>query len=343
MIKNTILCKLVVGLLLMSLLLAGCSTENSSTQAEAKPEGNSNGTVSVYTSVPQDLIDQFKSEFEKKYPNLKINVYQGVTNDILAKLKAEKEAGATGADVVWVADTASAEVLKSQKYLAKYTSPEGQSIPDSMKDNDGYYYGSRVINMVLAYNTANTTPPTSWNDLLNPKYKGRIGLPSVTSGTSYSFVGDLASNSDFGWNFFEKLKTNGGVQVKANNDAVQKLASGEFTLTVVLDYMIKAMKDKGSPVDYVIPKEGAVMVVSPIALIEGAKNAAGGKKFIDYVLSKEGQEMMSKQNVVSVRSDITPPNGVPSIKDIKPFPSNDVYLNNERQEINDKFNSIFGK
>jgi len=107
--------------------------------------------------------------------------------------------------------------------------------------------------------------------------------------------------------------------------------------------MIKAMEDQGSPVDYVIPQEGAVMVVSPIALVDGGKNTAGGKKFLDYVLSKEGQELLTKQNVVSVRSDITPPSGVPSIKDIKAFPSNDAYLNEAREEINTKFGNIFGK
>jgi iron(III) transport system substrate-binding protein len=340
--KNS-LARLLAGFLLLSLLLAGCSAGSAPAQSAAQPEPSGSGTVTVYTSVPQTLIDQFKGEFEKKYPDIKINVYQGVTNDILAKLKAEKDAGAVGADVVWVADTASAELLKGQKYLAQYASPEGANIPDSIKDKDGYYYGSRVINMVLAYNTANTKPPQSWNDLLAPQYKGKIGMPSVSSGTSYTFVGDLAANPDFGWAFFEKMKANGGVQVKANNDAVQKLASGEFTLTVVLDYMIKAMKDQGSPVDYVIPQEGAVMVVSPVALVDGGKNAAGGKKFLDYVLSRDGQELLTKQNVVSVRSDIIPPSGVPSIKDIKAFPSNDAYLNDAREEINTKFGNIFGK
>ncbi len=340
--KNNLL-KLLIGLLLLSLMLAGCSSASTPTQSEVKPEPSGSGTVAVYTSVPQTLIDQFKGEFEKKYPDIKINVYQGMTNDILAKLKAEKDAGAIGADVVWVADTASAELLKSQKYLAQYASPEGNNIPASIKDKDGYYYGSRVINMVLAYNTTNTKPPKSWNDLLDPQYKGKIGMPSVSSGTSYTFVGNLASDQNFGWAFFEKMKANGGVQVKANNDAVQKLASGEFTLTVVLDYMIKAMKDQGSPVDYVIPQEGAVMVVSPIALVDGGKNTAGGKKFLDYVLSQEGQELLTQQNVVSVRSDITPPSGVPSIKDIKAFPSNDAYLNEAREEINTKFGNIFGQ
>jgi len=341
MMKKIKVSILIASLFLITLFMAGSGMGQVFRPAQAQEKVG--GTVTVYTSVPQDLIEEFKGAFEKKYPHTKINVYQAVTNDILAKLKVEKEAGAVGADVIWVADSASAQLLKSQQYLAKYVSPEAKKIPKSLKDKDGYYCGSRVINVVLAYNTKDTTPPSSWNDLLNPKYKNKIGLPSVKSGASYSFVGSLASHRNFGWSFFEKMKANGGVQVKANNDAVQKLASGEFTLTPVLDYMVKELKDKGSPVDYVVPREGAVMVVSPIALSKEARNTPGGKQFIDYVLSKEGQQMLSRQNVVSVRTDITPPPGVPSIQKIKGFPTKTAYLTEARQEINEKFDNIFGK
>ncbi len=335
-------------LLLMVLALAACSENAPDVSKDPGPKQPSppaaaSGTIAVYTSVPQDLIDQYKTEFNKSYPDIEVNVYRAVTNDILAKLKAEKDAGSIVADVVWVADEASAVLLRQQGYLKPYTSTEDGNIPDSMKDKDRYYYGSRVINMVLAYNTqAVSAPPSSWNDFLDTAYKGNIGLPSVSSGTSYTFVGNVASHADFGWDFFQKMKDNGGVQVKANNDAVTKLSSGEFALTACLDYMIKAAKDKGSPVDYVVPKEGAIMVVSPICLVAGGKNERSGQVFIDYVLSKEGQEMLSSQNVVSVRSDIVPPAGVLSVADIKAFPTDNDYLNDGREEINEKFNEIFG-
>jgi len=334
--------KKLASLLLICLLSAGCQSGTQTKPAESPAESSNNpGVVTVYTSVPQELIDQFKAEFEKK-SHAEVKVYRAVTNDILAKLKAEKEAGGVAADVVWVADTASAQLLKEQNYLQKYDSPEAAALAPSMKDPQGYYYGSRVINMVLAYHTK-VEKPESWNDLLKPQYKGKIGIPAVSSGTSYTFVGALASQPDFGWKFFEQMKANGGMQVKANKDATQKLASGEFQLAVILDYMIKDLKDKGSPVDYVIPKEGAIMVVSPIALLDGAKNPAGGKQFIDFTLAREGQELLMKQNVVTVRTDLTPVPGVPMVADIKAFPIPDQYLNEAREEINSKFEAIFGK
>jgi iron(III) transport system substrate-binding protein len=326
--------------LVLALFLAGHQTGSQPAAAKTAEGG---GVVTLYTSVPQELIDQYKQEFEKKHPQIRVNVYRAGTNEVLAKLKAEQQAGGVAADVIWVADTASAELLKGQKLLQKYNPPEAAKISAAMKDKDGYYYGSRVINMVLGYNTKNTSAPKSWRDFLDPRHKGKIGLPNVTSGSSYTFVGALAAHPSFGWKFFEEMRANGGIQVKANMDAVQKLATGELSLVAILDYMVKEMKDQGSPVDYVIPAEGAVMVISPIALVAGGKNLAGGEKFIDYTLSKEGQAMMSRQNVVSVRTDITPPPGVPAVADIKAFPLNNAYLNDARAEIHQKFNAIFAR
>ena len=123
---------------------SGATSSSETAPSEAASSQAASGTFTVYTSVPQTLIDEYKGEFSKKYPELTVNVYQAVTNDILSKLKAEKEAGSIGADIVWVADEASAVLLKEQGYLESYTSTEDAGIPDSMKDKDRSYYGSGV-------------------------------------------------------------------------------------------------------------------------------------------------------------------------------------------------------
>lgn len=345
---------LLTALLALVLLITACNgSKTTTTTAEPAanvtdaPEGTANdtasGTVTVYTSVPQALIDQYQEAFNKVYPDIKVEVYRAVTNDILAKLKAEQEANANVADVIWVADESSAVLLKEQGYLTPYKSTEDAGIQDSMKDSENYYYGSRVINMVLAYNTsALSEAPSSWNDLLDLAHKDKIGMASVESGTSYAFVGNMAAADGFGWEFFESFKANGGVPVKGNSDVVSKLAAGELVLTPTLDYMVKAAKDNGSPVDYVVPEEGAVMIVSPICLANHSKNEKAGQTFIDYVLSLEGQTMLGEQDVVSVRTDVNPPQGVPSVSDLKAFPADNEYLNEGREEINGKYGDIFG-
>lgn len=319
-------------LLLMTTFLVACAGETSTDAAD--------DTITVYTSVPQDLIDEFKSAYEDANPDKTVEVFRAASGELLSKLRTENEADSVEADVVWVADFQSAETLKELDMLEQYESTEKDMINSNLIDPEGYYYGSRIINMVLAYNT-NVETPSSWNDLTNPEYEGKVGIPSVSSGTSFSFVGTLASNDDFGWEFFEEMRANGGNQYSNNSDVAERVATGELSIAPVLDYMVTGMKLQGSPIDYVVPEEGLVMVASPIALVKDSDAPETAKSFIDFTLSKEGQEIMSAQNVVSVRDDIEGNENVPSISEVKILETDLDYLNENNEEITSKFEEIF--
>lgn len=324
---------------------AGTSDSAATTQAPHS-EPSAQGVVNIYTSVPEDLINDLSGRFQQKYAQLEPKVYRAGTPDIMAKIEAEAKAGQVQADVVWVAETTAAEDLKDMKLLRVYKSQEAANIPENLKDPEGYYYGSRLINMVLAYNTKNVkTPPSTWKAFLEKDYKDRTGIPSpAASGSALYAVGSLVDHPDFGWKFFEDMRSNGGIQVKNNSEAVQKVASGEILLAVALDYQVKNLKDSGSPIDYTVPEEGLVMVVSPVALVNDSPNPAGGQVFLDYVLSSECQAYMAEsQSVVPVRTDVTPPEGVPSLKDLKAAKSDAQFIKENKAQIIDKFNQIFGK
>ena len=317
------------------------SEESVSTEA-ASEDKELSGELTIYTSVPQDMADTFQRAFQEKYPDITVNVYRATSGEVLTKMKTEKEAGQMSSDVVWVADFSSADSLKDIDLLAKYESPEGEFIADELKDAEGYYYGSRVINMVLAYNTQ-IEAPSSWNDLNSPELSGKAGVPSSSSGSAFQFIGTMVSNPDFGWKYFEDFKANGGMQFKANNDVLQRIASGEILAGAVLDYMVTDMKNQGSPVDFVIPEEGAIAVASPIALVNGCSNEDNAKAFIDYVLSEEGQELLASLNTTPARSGIEVPEGVLSLDTLKLMPSDMTYISENSAEIKDQFNQLFGE
>ena len=326
---------------------AGQETKQTEQASEAGTAGQSketeiSGPLTVYTSVPQDMADTFQRAFEEKYPEVEMNVYRATSGEVMTKMKTEKEAGQMSSDVVWVADFSSADSLKELGLLAQYDSSEGAEIEDGLKDPDGYYYGSRVINMVLAYNAA-IEAPSSWKDLLDESLKGKVGIPSVSSGSAFQFAGTLAADPDFGWEYFEQMKANGGMQFKANNDVLQRIASGEIQAGAVLDYMVADMKEQGSPVDYVIPEEGAVAVASPIALVNGCANEDTAKAFIDYVLSDEGQNLLASLGTTPVKKGIETPEGVLSLDTLKLMEADGAYISEHSAEIKDRFNAIFGE
>lgn len=307
----------------------------------AEDAENYSGEVTVYTSVPQDLADAFKAQFETKYPDVTVNIYRATSGEVLTKIKTESEGGQLAGDILWVADFSSAESLKELGLLESYTSTEDAAIADAYKDADHYYYGSRIINMVLAYNTS-IEAPTSWNDLTGEALKNKVGIPSVSSGSAFQYIGVMSENADFGWTYFEDLKANGTLQFKANKDVLQRIATGEILAGPVLDYMVTEMKEQGSPVDFVIPEEGAIAVASPIAKLKDCKNPELAELFIDFTLSAEGQEILVTLNTTPVRTDVETPDNVLSLADITVMEDSKGYLSNA-DEVKNNFNAIFGE
>lgn len=325
--------------LAMCLGMAACSAGDG--QNSAKADGPS-GTVTVYTSVPQDLADNFKSNFENKYPDVTVNIYRATAGEVLTKIKTEAEGGQVSGDIVWVADFSSAESLKELGLLEKYTSTEDAAIDASLKDAEGYYYGSRIITMVLAYNTMMLEKaPTSWNDLLSAELSGKVGLPSTSSGSAFQFIGVMSENAEFGWDYFEALKENGSMQFKSNSDVLQRIATSEIWAGPVLDYMVTEMKEQGSPVDFVIPEEGAIAVASPIAKLANCKNPELAELFIDYTLSQEGQQILVDLNTTPARTDVETPENVLSLADITVMEDTKGYLTGA-EEVKSAFSEIFG-
>ena len=116
-----------ITVLILALALCLGLTACSGGNEKAAVDGPS-GTLTVYTSVPQDLADQFKSSFEDKYPSVTVNIYRATAGEVLTKIKTEAEGGQVSGDIVWVADFSSAESLKALNLLDKYTSTEDAAI-----------------------------------------------------------------------------------------------------------------------------------------------------------------------------------------------------------------------
>jgi len=331
----TALAFIIIMCLMMSMVI-GC-------QKEVKPMG----TVVLYTSVPTDIIDEVKAEFEKRQPGVELDIFRSGTGTVMDKIYEEVEAGRIKADVIWVADFTVGEELKNAGHLLKYESPQAAEIMPSLKDKDGYYCAARLLNMIIAYNTNEVKDkPTSYRDLLNPNYKGKVGLadPSYSGAALYT-VATLVQSEEFGWDYFSRLYENEMQIIEGNTPLNQAIADGELWMGITIDFMARGQKieDPNVPIDYVFPEEGAVLVPSPIAITKDSQNVAGAKAFVDFILSREGQELMSDQGVAPVRLDVTPPSGIPTITQLRVIPSDKRWIQEHKPDIIAKFIDIFGQ
>jgi iron(III) transport system substrate-binding protein len=326
--------ELLQRLSLCAAVLVGTSALNpEQVLAQAKPS-----RVLLYTSVPQELATQFADAFMRKRPDIKVEIYRAGSTEVGAKLAAEREVGGIRADLLWLADAPIYYDLRKRGELLAYVSPEAKAIPADLKDANGFFTAGRLINMIVAVNTE-VTPlkdaPKSWKDFPDFGKKAVMGNP-LYSGSNFVTVAAFVKK-DGNWGWFERARGKGVAIVRGNSEAASALAGREFGIAMTLDYIIAGLIKKGAPLAISWPAEGAISVPSPIAIIKGTKNPSGSKAFVDYVLSKEGQEFLVKQEVIPVRGDVNPPKGQPSASQIKFLPIPYEWAAENAAEIREKF------
>lgn len=297
--------------------------------------------VLLYTSVPQALATQFADAFMKKRPDIKVEIYRAGSTEVGAKLAAEREVGGIRADLLWLADAPIYYELRQRGELLGYISPEAKAIPADLKDPKGFFTAGRLINMIIAVNTQ-VTPlkdaPKSWKDFPDFGKKAAMGNP-LYSGSNFVTVAAFVKK-DGNWSWFERARAKSVAVVRGNSEAADALAGKEFGIAMTLDYIIAGLVKKGAPLATIWPTDGAISVPSPIAIIKTSKNPAGSKAFVDYVLSKEGQEFLVKQEVIPVRGDVAPPKGQPSASQIKFMPIPYEWAAENAAEIRERFEKI---
>lgn len=330
---------MIVASLIASVAALGFATG----AAEEEMEGPG-GIVTLYTSVPQSIIDRIQADFMAQYPNIELEVFRAGTGSVVAKIATELEAGQILADLIWVAEPSTYESFKDRGILLEFTPSEVSALADGMADPEGYYYAGRLINMIIGYNTeAVDTPPETWEDLLSNAYGGPKAMASpVTSGAALAAA--YAIGREYGETYFSEFKDNDGEQARSNGTVRDSLATGEYTTGIVLDYMMRSRIESGSPVGYVWPEDGAVFIPSPIAIINTSENIEAAKVFVDYALSAQGQQtLVELGNFIPVRTDVDPPLNAPRVNEINSIEIDWTTLNEQAKSVRDTWTQLFAQ
>lgn len=356
--------KMCLGLsMVMTLsLLSGCGDKTATTSstpapsaaptadATAQPTSGTqqkySGKVMLYSSMQEDQLMALRDAFEKKYPGVKMEYYFAGTSKVVTKIATEAQAGHVAADVIWVGDAADYVSFKDQGILQKYTSPE--ATPDVIDpvyvDPDGYYTAGRLVGVGISYNTtlvSEDEAPKTWNDLLDEKWKGQVVMSDPgTAGTTKYWMNAMMCNDKYGADYMQKLKANGCELQSGTTATHTQLAASAYEVGVCLDYVTANLVNDGSPIAFLYP-EDTVSIPSPIGLVAGAENEENGKLLYDFLLSKEGQEILVENNLVSVRNDVEQAADVTTMAE-KAMDCDLAKLASDAEENLNTFNKIFG-
>lgn len=301
-----------LALLVLALFVAGCG-------GPSKPE------LWVYTSIYNDVLDDLAPQVQAAMPEVEVRWYKAGSEEVAARVTAELAAGGTRADVLMTADIFWYENLRQEGHLKVLPPDLLGKVPDSLRDPDGTYMASRAAAMVMVVNDralGGVPAPVSYADLAKPEYKGKvvIGDP-LKSGTH--FVALALLSRTLGWTWYRSLRANEAVIEGGNSAVLRRIETGDRPIgLLLLENFIKA-KQGGSIARLVVPKEGAIVIPSPIAILAKARQPEPALKLCRMMMEKSGQEAMVRGRMYPSVPGLPGPAGAPPFADLlaaKMFP-----------------------
>jgi iron(III) transport system substrate-binding protein len=302
------------------------------------------GKLVLYTSQPNTDAQQTIDAFKAKYPKVEMTFVRDGTPRVMAKLRAEFEAGQPQADILLIADAVTMAGLKAEGRLLAHDKADISAYAPDLHDTGRTWFSTKLITTGIVYNTKAPFKPASWGDLVKPEAKGLVVMPSpLASGAALIHAAALTGTLEGGWAYYEKLKANGAVAAQGNGDVLKQVAGGEKLFGMIVDYMPIREKAKGSPLEFVFPADGVSAIGEPVAILKTSKNPEAAKAFIDFLLSKDGQELAAKQGYIPAHPAIALPPGYPTRSTIKVLSLDAAKALADEGANKKKFAEIFGQ
>ncbi|MGC9184302.1 MAG: extracellular solute-binding protein [Thiomonas sp.] len=307
--------------------------------AEAKKEGK----VVMYTSVPTFLLSRWKTLFQAKYPGIDVEFFRSGTGKVLARVETESRAASLGGDLAWLADPTTFNSMIAQNLLLSYEPPEWKHITLA-KNPQGYFVAGRVlVGCLLTNPKAGGAAVKSFADLANPAMKGKICIASpLISGSTNIIDGALWKDPRFGWKHFEKLKKNEVLVLNDVPDVARAVASGERAAGISLSLYKYQPEFANSPMQVVLPAEGAIPIASPLGIFAKAPHPNAAKLFYRFLLSPVAQTVLSEAGIYPARTDVPAPNGLPDFAQLKKLLPDFAWIEAHQRENQAQWRELFG-
>jgi len=262
------------------------------------------GQFTLYTS--HTWFRTLVKDFEKKYPFVKVSEWRNDSKNLIRKVLEESKSGRVLVDVVETTADGMG-VIKREGLFQEYYSPQARYYPNELKPRgkSGFFYlPDRETYNSLGFNTTlipTAAAPRNLKDLIDPKWKGKMAITSTTTGVRW--IGNALDT--LGREYLEKMADQEvSVQDMAPAALIGLIGSGEVPMSpTIFDANVAIAKQKGSPVEW-RPLEPVVTTVGSSALMAKAPNPYTAVLFIDFLLSKEGHQLIMKGGLWSPREDI---------------------------------------
>jgi len=274
-------------------LASAAQAQDADLAARAKKEG----AVTLYTSMQVVDSGPLTQAFEKKY-GIKVNLWRASGEKVAQRVITESRGGRHDVDVVET-DGAQMEILHREQQLGPLPVASLKDIPPQIVPSHREYAPTRLTLYVLAYNTRLVAPadvPKSYEDLLDPKWNGRIGLESAD--VAWFAAVAKAMGEPAGLAFFRKFAAARPSLRNGHTLMAELVAAGDMAMAVDAHVQgIARLEEKGAPVEWK-PLQPAFGQPSSVGVARKAPHPAAAALFAHFILSREGQEIIKARNRV---------------------------------------------
>ncbi|MGH9255542.1 MAG: ABC transporter substrate-binding protein, partial [Vicinamibacterales bacterium] len=277
-------------------------------EADRSPAAQHEGALTLYTTIAEKDLPTLLQPFESKH-GIKVTVWRAGTDRLLQRTMAEAAAGRYDVDVIHFGSP-EMEALAREKILLPIDSPVHADLQPGSVPPHKQWAATLLSVWVQAYNTKLLTRdelPTSYADLLDPKWRGKLGIEAKDQDWFASVV-DVMGGGDKGLGFFRNLAAGNGVSVRLGHTLLNNLViSGEIPVALtVYNYMPEQAKKKGAPIDW-FALEPAIARSNAVGVARRASHPNAALLFYEYLLGTDAQQSFVRMDYVPSNTKVTSP------------------------------------
>lgn len=262
-------------------------------------------TVTLYLGPPENTSSALAKGFEAK-TGIKTTFLRLSAGEAINRIRAEKNN--PQASITYGIGLPSLLTLKSDGLLQPYISPEAAAIPARYKDPEGWWTGTDVDFIGIASNKKfleekRLKAPRTWEELARPEFAGQVCLGNpATSGTGYTFLTTILQlmGEAKGWEYLKRFNANVAQYTRSGIGPTQLVGRGEVGVGILFAHDILGSIDKGFPIEMSLPQEGTGYELFGVAMLKGAPEADAARRFIDWSLTPESQEILAATEYLDV-------------------------------------------
>jgi ABC-type Fe3+ transport system substrate-binding protein len=268
------------------------------------------GRVSFYTPLIVDqVVRPLAAAFREKY-GIDVDYTRLDSNLVILKILQEFRAGRAASDVFTT--SVGIEQLVQAGAIRQFHAESATGLPSQFKDSHGYWVAPRIYILGPAINT-NLVPaadrPKSFEDLLAPKWTDKIAWRPNNLTGGPGFIGNvlLSMGESKGMDYLRKFALQKPAALQVSDRAVlDQVVAGEYPLALsISNHNVGISKKEGAPVAW-LPLEPVMVLTDQMGLTKLGTHPNAGLLFIEFTLSREGQQVFQKAGYVPSRPDVPP-------------------------------------